>query len=371
MPLDPSIFMQGAQLNQRSNEVLLNNLSQGLEMGLKKKALENEQKKAGLDFEKLAGQAIYKAQMGQPLGPEDVAAIKTFDALQTSQNAINPATGDVYPKARNIFETLQGANATPYQPTWMPPDAVRTPGIVPDADAKRMQAMGQPPSLPNKGYMNDLGGDLMPPVGDNYNEVSGVTPNQRDQARGSSLPIPQNPKQALSNFEAQTDIAKTSEIDRNKILAQQEADQKKLNKDYLDTLPILRDMLKQNSQTIDAPYAGNAVVKMGTRVYDKATGSDVTGPMDLLQQNRLEIAAPLAKQLGVNPTDSDFKNTLNRIFDENASKESRNAQIQNIINKIERRQNLISRGFEQTGGKQTDDTQYQTTPSGIKYKVVQ
>ena len=53
--------------------------------------------------------------------------------------------------------------------------------------------------------------------------------------------------------------------------------------------------------------------------------------MARLRQLRLNLAAPLAKQLGVNPTDKDFENTLNQIFNENESKATRRAQINLLI----------------------------------------
>jgi hypothetical protein len=56
------------------------------------------------------------------------------------------------------------------------------------------------------------------------------------------------------------------------------------------------------------------------------------------------LAAPLAKQLGVNPTDKDFQASLDRIFDINASKSSRAAQIEALSNRIKSRMRTIGGG---------------------------
>jgi hypothetical protein len=120
-------------------------------------------------------------------------------------------------------------------------------------------------------------------------------------------------------------------------------EQAKKDKSELDTIPVLKDMLLLNEGTIDAPYAGNAAVKVATRV----TSPNKTANMDLLQQNRLDIAAPLAKQLGVNPTDRDFQASLDRIVDTSSSKASRAAQLNQLISKIERKQGVQSNPLEQ------------------------
>lgn len=62
---------------------------------------------------------------------------------------------------------------------------------------------------------------------------------------------------------------------------------------------------------------------------------------DLLKQARIDLAAPLAKQLGVNPTDKDFQASLDRIFDMGTTQESRAAQIQELQNRINQRRDVL------------------------------
>ncbi len=340
MGLDPSIFLQGAQLqaqNDAQTRATIGNFFDKLAESKKAKPLELEQ---------AAQEYVYRKSIGAPTTPELEAKAKAYDVFNTSKYGINPATGETFPQNRSIFDTMQGMGGGQYpQGGLYGPPSMQTGGFVPPDVAANMGRM--PPSVPNGPYNNDLG--QMIPLGDNYAEVAGMTPDQRTQKRmGASLPAPANNKQAQTTFEAATNIAKDSEIDANKQQMAQDIEVSKIRKTDIDTIPVLRDMLTLNEDTVDAPYAGSGPVKMVTRGYDAVSGKNTTGPMDLLQQNRLDIAAPLAKQLGVNPTDSDFQNTLNRIFDANASKVSRKNQIENLIKKIERRQNLTQRGFEDT-----------------------
>ena len=105
----------------------------------------------------------------------------------------------------------------------------------------------------------------------------------------------------------------------------------KLQKESFDDLvmnegaiPLIDQMIKMNRQTIDAPYAD--LLQAGTRFL----ASDQADAFDIVNQNRLELAAPLAKALGVNPTDKDFEASLNRIVNLNSTKSGREKQLQNL-----------------------------------------
>ncbi len=90
-------------------------------------------------------------------------------------------------------------------------------------------------------------------------------------------------------------------------------------------------MLLLNDETVDAPYAGamQPIMRAGSVVSPQA--AQKSEAMDALMQQRTALAAPLAKQLGVNPTDKDFQSTLDRIFNANSTKEGRRQQIQALI----------------------------------------
>jgi hypothetical protein len=99
----------------------------------------------------------------------------------------------------------------------------------------------------------------------------------------------------------------------------------KTDADLIDaqTLPIIDSLKGLNEKTFNAPYL--ETIQPAAKVT--GIGKEQATATDLMRQARLDMAAPLAKQLGVNPTDRDFQATLDRIFDINASKDSRAAQI--------------------------------------------
>jgi hypothetical protein len=100
------------------------------------------------------------------------------------------------------------------------------------------------------------------------------------------------------------------------------------------TLPVIDQLRTFNSGTFSMPYADTAPVRGYTRIFGDEQQQGMQKNMDLLKQARTDLAAPLAKELGVNPTDRDFQATLDRIFDSNASQESRSAQIDALEQRI-------------------------------------
>jgi hypothetical protein len=120
-------------------------------------------------------------------------------------------------------------------------------------------------------------------------------------------------------------------------------------------LPILRDMIAQNEGTFDAPYLEALQGPAKLAGFEQQTKS-----FDLLKQNRLELAAPLAKALGVNPTDKDFQASLDRIVDTNSTKASRDAQLRQLLQRIESRQ--------QTGGNVTNTNP--SVPSNVPQAAI-
>jgi hypothetical protein len=93
------------------------------------------------------------------------------------------------------------------------------------------------------------------------------------------------------------------------------------------------DQIRQiNSRSFEYPFMGT--VSKLSRASPFESGQEKAKQMDLLRQARTDLAAPLAKQLGVNPTDKDFLASLDRIFDISSSRESREAQINALESRI-------------------------------------
>lgn len=98
--------------------------------------------------------------------------------------------------------------------------------------------------------------------------------------------------------------------------------------------PVIDDLRELNRISPSIPYAG--MTQWARRMTPGTSPEEAA--VDLMKQKRLQMAAPLAKQLGVNPTDKDFQATLDSIFDIEASKESRALQIEALADRIDRRQ---------------------------------
>lgn len=207
MPLDPSIFFRGAELQARNaaqTQATIGNFFDKLAATKERKLA--EEKARATDYEGSAYRVLEALQAGREPDPADIPRALTWDKMNQAQNAVNPSTGEPFPKNASIFGSLQNAGGAQYPPGGFsappsfPADAI---SIVPQGQGA---PMGGLPMGENRPYANDLGGDMLPPVGDNYADVAGMPMAQRDMARG--LPAPANAKQGLANYEAQLDIAK-------------------------------------------------------------------------------------------------------------------------------------------------------------------
>lgn len=109
------------------------------------------------------------------------------------------------------------------------------------------------------------------------------------------------------------------------------------------TMPIVNQLLSMNEKGFDMPYSGVGLPL--ARLVPDASVQDKVGATELMLQARTDMAAPLAKELGVNPTDKDFQASLDRIFNINSTKESRRAQIQALVYRSQaRKKERMSRG---------------------------
>ena len=112
------------------------------------------------------------------------------------------------------------------------------------------------------------------------------------------------------------------------------------------TEPLIGNLREWNKQSPEMAYAE---LQQPFRRLTPGTSSEEAS-VDLMRQARLELAAPLAKQLGVNPTDKDLQASLDRIFDLNSTQESRQKQI----DALEQRILLRKKSAQETVGIQLD-----------------
>ena len=198
MPLDPSLFFRGAELQMANDQMNRQTMDKFFT------ALAQSRQNQMPDIEKEAMAGLYTIEAGSVPTPKQQASLKVWQKLRQSEQMFDPATQSVIPKYNmSVFGVVPGELPTPdnYQPSFVPLQGAPV--------ASNNPAMNMDTGV-NKPVVDDLGlvnGGMMPPLGDNYAEVAGMTQDQRDMARGA-LPMPNNPRQAQTVFEAQADIAK-------------------------------------------------------------------------------------------------------------------------------------------------------------------
>lgn len=342
MPIDPNILMQGAQLQIASRQLLGNDLSNAIRL------YQEGRKKGGLDLEQLAAEGIYEQQATGKTTPERMAAIQALDILKGPKLVFDPTSGNVV-ESGSIMDRLQNAGPRQYKPSFPPLAQAPAQGMeagIPSMDAAQLsQSMPRIPAQP----------------------PAALTPQQQEalRARGDvmnrpAMPLPQvsvpfgaSPKTTQAVQEANVDLLKKQgEIPLEVQLAKEKEDARKRAEVAIKTetakaetiakdteaIPLLQSMIEQNKGTLPIPYAGN--VQGAAKIF----APEASKNFDLMQQNRLNLAAPLAKALGVNPTDKDFKATLDRIVDVNATQESREAQMRQLMRQIVKR-NPVAAGL--------------------------
>lgn len=135
-------------------------------------------------------------------------------------------------------------------------------------------------------------------------------------------------------------IKRAVSLSEGEATAQNEA-QKEI-RSAAQTEPLIENMKAWNKQSPTMAYSN---LMQPIRKLIPGTSPEESA-VDLMTQARLELAAPLAKQLGVNPTDKDFQASLDRIFDLSSSQESRAKQIDQLENRI----SLRKRAAQGTAG---------------------
>lgn len=343
MPIDPNILMQGAQLQIASRQQLGNDLTNAMK-------IYQEAKKTGLDFDKLTQRAAINAASGNA-SPQDLQILQAKDLLEGPKTTYTQMPGgELMPVTQpSIMDRVSQIGARQYTPSFPPLGGTTM--------QQAQQPMEQPPGALNVIPALSMGqlDQPMPRMGEK--PPAALTQQQQDalNARGDvftrpALSLPQvqapygaSPKTKQATQEANVDLGKkAAEIplevklaqEREKARKQAEIDIKtettkveNLQKDT-EAIPLLESMLQQNKGTLNMPYAGNV------QGVARFVAPEASKNLDLMQQNRLNLAAPLAKALGVNPTDKDFKATLDRIVDVNATQESRDAQIRQLMRQI-------------------------------------
>ncbi len=354
MPIDPNILLQGAQLQIASRQQLGNDLTNAVKMY-------QDSKNKGLDFDKLVQRSALNAASGNA-SPQDLQILQAQDLLKGPQVQYQRLeSGEIVPMpGSSIMDRLQGMGAKQYTPSYSPLGQSQSMMEPSEQIPAPVGALNAIPALD----MAQLD-EPMPRMGGN--PPAALTPQQQAalNARGDvmnrpAMPLPQvtapagsGPKTVQAAQEATVDLLKKQgEIPLEVQLAKEKEDARKRAEVAIKTetakaetiakdteaIPLLQSMIEQNKGTLPIPYAGN--VQGAAKIF----APEASKNFDLMQQNRLNLAAPLAKALGVNPTDKDFKATLDRIVDVNATQESRDAQMRQLMRQIVKR-NPVAAGL--------------------------
>ena len=369
-------MIPAAQMQQQQN--LMQAIGQGIQnaqnqqqIDMQRRQLDMKAKeKAALNYEQMAMDAVFKQQQGLPLTPQDMAAIGVMAQTDRGQAFPNPETGMMEYRPSpwagvgggNLMAAMGGGRA--------PVPAVES---APLMDALGGMGQGSNPAI-NTPY-DQIEPKLSSVDGNALMDINSVDEMQayldggqpsRDQAivdnaAAPQIPVQGNPlerkeqrsanidlqkKQAEQGFEIskeQRAFERAKQLKEFEMKLAKEADRVDLISTNQNAVPLLEDMLKFNRNTLDMPYA--EMLRLPTRML----ASDQAENLDLMQQNRLELAAPLAKELGVNPTDKDFQASLDRIVDLNASRKSRESQLKNLLNRIKGKSGSNEQTQEQSG----------------------
>lgn len=154
-----------------------------------------------------------------------------------------------------------------------------------------------------------------------YQGLGQILPPPSDGVGISEQYAGMSPKTAQKAQEADVEVEKIRSIEQIKADMKAEKERKESEASTKSSVNMVDRMIDLNKGTVSGAYAG--LRQPITRI----TNPDAAKSFAQLRQARLRVAAPLAKQLGVNPTDKDFQNTLDQIFDENEPRETRDAQL--------------------------------------------
>lgn len=292
---------------------------------LKQKQEERKQKEAQMkldkmmDMGKMAEEGLMLRALGMPTTEFHDAAIESKALVSSDQMYIDPATREVQFRPSGWSRAAgQGGQAMP-QP--LPGMGTQRQAAM-EGNIARMQG-GMPTDITprpmtQKDIEGVLGGQPIP------GEVPQGPPIDAFKAPGADLP-------PIRQLEVDQDAAK--------VFAEGSARQKlKVQNEKFDefiinskNIPLVEQMIKFNEGTVDLPFA---------EMMDPAAkllSPEQADNLGLLRQNQLELAAPLAKALGVNPTDKDFEASLRRIVDLNSTKTGRRKQLENVLQRMKKK----------------------------------
>lgn len=267
---NPNIFLRGADREERQGQRDLNAMQNLSQMMMKQEMLKEAQ------ANELRKEALAREQMAQK------------EAMKGQNIYIDAISGkDISPERQAAYDFQQSTSGKSYTD-----------------EAGNLVRFGQYPELSQ--------GQAPAPQGMPVAQQQATTPEVvRDG---------QDPFMASLSPKGKVELEKQQIAERMR----ERKDKRQKEKISKSGVSLVDTMLKYNEKTGSGAYQGLK------QPFKRSVGDKEAKAFDLLSQTRLRLAAPLAKQLGVNPTDKDFENTLNQIFNENADRDTRESQLLNV-----------------------------------------
>lgn len=202
MPLDPSIFLTGAQLRAQQNaqtQNTINNFFDRLrEDKLRQQQLELAQSR---DYEGAYMKTLQAQAEGKQVDPKTSAMAQAYEKKLTAEVG-QDLSGNLYQKYQPQLGGVQGViDKMPTSPT----------NYIPAFGGSAPQTQSAMPPMPRatgKQIVDDLG---VLPLGSNYQDVAGMPQEQRPAFRGVSIPADASPKTRQAAQEANIDLQSKSE----------------------------------------------------------------------------------------------------------------------------------------------------------------
>lgn len=272
--LDHNIFFQGLQAQQNRENSMWDAMMQGMQAGQNARALDMkrrqfEAQQAG-DYEGNYQRVLTARELGQPVSPQDMAKARAYERFRLSDNAVNPATGNPYPKhspvllggqQSGMWETLTGQPAPKPQSAWdtvaMGLDPVDLEGPAPKAPAPTnrlsvgdLQSTGDPvmDKIRQTKFAENAAMQGNPNMAPSLSDVMQLPPQEAQavlDGRKPQLPTPQNPVQTQERYKTELKIAE----DEAKATGDTQREQDQRRKGLQDLGGLIDQLIKDSEGT--------------------------------------------------------------------------------------------------------------------------
>ena len=369
MPLDPSIFMQYAQLQGRNNENLANTIGN---VAQNYTAYKNK-KTEGLDLEKLAQGFAVKTEMGAPTSPEEQAAFNVYQKFEAAKQGMDPYTGQTYSKFKpfgidgtipeagamgggfdlgNVAQAMPASFAGGTNKIPGKPEDLANMDMIPKLDVSMLQETGDPAmdtyrqgmaaqnaAMANNAAPSGFDTGLVAPVQPvTPNNNLRLTPDQKSQLGRKGTEMEATADMAIRTEKAKSDIAidQAGAVETAKKKAENAVNTEQQISSVDSALSALDNMANDLK---DAPngYAEGFAAK----VADGAGYPTAASKSQARYEGRIPLLSAKLKKFIRDPgegnfSDADQKNLLMMMPSENDSVESKKEKLMAVREELKR-----------------------------------